>query len=225
MLNNCVPSHIPETTRRMNRAELRVLSSELGLASPGMRFVRASILTATVLGLGAFLFEAYFSDHTPDLQVALLWFCFAVGVVVAVIADQCVERRPATAMARQEYNEGLARVLRLRVVAAVQAEEVEDNGAAFYLQVEGGGVFFLVAQDLYGPVEERTFPSTEIEVALSARSGIVVSVKSLGKYLAPLGSPTRIPMRSEEDLLEDGRFVDVSFDDLVPRLRREPQTS
>jgi hypothetical protein len=210
---------VNETIRKMTRHERGMHAGRFGLDSLEIRIVRASTIAAVILGCGSMVLMALADDQAQQRQTALFWGCLAVGVITGILVDRRIERQPRLSTARREQNEGLARVLHLRVVAAIRVAEFEDSGDAFYLKLDDGRVFFLEGQYLYEPVEKHEFPSAEIEVALSSQSGVVVSLKSIGAYLEPLGEPIELPPPTDKGPY-DGTFVDVRFQDLMTKSRQ-----
>ena len=82
------------------------------------------------------------------------------------------------------------------IVDAIEVREEEDEGRHFYLQLADGRVLFLSGQYLYDPVDSGRFPSARVIVVRAPNSGIVLSMRPHGPYLAP--SAVRPPFSERE---------------------------
>jgi hypothetical protein len=90
--------------------------------------------------------------------------------------------------------------------------------AYFYLRLADGRVLFLSGQYLDEDVASRRFPAARVTVIRAPESGIVLSMRAEGEYVAP--SAVR-PSFSERErtrgrIPDDGEVLETDFD----RLRR-----
>ena len=107
---------------------------------------------------------------------------------------------------------------RFEVVDAIEVAEEEDEGRHFYLRLADGRVLFLTGQYLDEDVASRRFPAARVTVIRAPESGIVLSMRAEGEYVAP--SAVR-PSFSERErtrgrIPDDGEILETDFD----RLRR-----
>ena len=84
---------------------------------------------------------------------------------------------------------------RIKVVEAVEAPEVEDEGPVFFVLESDGATLFFAGQEM-ARQKTRGFPWTEFEISESPDSGHFFRLKPLGGSFEPV--PTRAPLESSE---------------------------
>lgn len=207
-----------ETLRRPYTREERQqlqssLSSELsrrsGLFDAFFAFGGCLLLFLLVLGL---------YRGPKVLEVGAIVVSLLVGASIYVRVQRNPRRRQQADRLRAELEQGEAELSRFQVVDAIGVDEFEDEGLSFYLKLEDGRVLFLSGQYLYEPVEERSFPSTRIEVVRTPTTRQLLGLNVLGTYVPP--SAQRPPFQDEEyrrgAVPEDGSLLDVDFESLRP---------
>jgi len=105
---------------------------------------------------------------------------------------------------------------RIRVVAALEAPEVEDEGPVFFVAESGGATLFFSGQEM-ARQKERGFPWTEFEVSESPESGHFFRLRPLGPPFEPVGTRRPLSFSEAKDLgvlsANYGR-LDAGLDDL-----------
>lgn len=129
--------------------------------------LRASELVAP-LGLGSLLV----------LLPASLWFFRRRARRADLNRQAATSKRYAADLEARQIDES-----RLRVVNAVEVEEVEDEGMQFYLELEDGRVMFLMTQEFYHEEYDGRFPSTEVIVTRLPHSDELLTIDPVGDYL------------------------------------------
>jgi hypothetical protein len=144
-----------------------------------------------------------------------------VGGLAGYVYLRRLFRRAAAAdrsSGQRDLEAGQVDETEFQVVDAIEVAEGEDEGRHFYLRLADGRVLFLSGQYLYEDVASRRFPAARITVIRAPESGIVLSMRAEGPYVAP--SAIR-PSFTERDrargrIPDDGEILETDFD----RLRR-----
>jgi hypothetical protein len=106
----------------------------------------------------------------------------------------------ALAQQRKHFAEdlaaGKAACTTYDVVDALKVEELEDEGASFYLALADGRVLFLSGQYLDDAVEERKFPCARFTLVRAPKSGLFLDLEAIG---APLPASGTLPAITPED--------------------------
>jgi hypothetical protein len=86
---------------------------------------------------------------------------------------------------------------RVRIVDALQVEEVDDEGAQFFLELEDGRILFVMGQYLWDDDDESPqFPNRELLITRLPHAQDIFDMKYLGEYFPP--SAERAPFTGEE---------------------------
>jgi hypothetical protein len=162
---------------------------------------------------------------------ALMLVGAALGLVCGIVLLHAEKRSVSEARdrARAALEQGQVEVLRCTVAEAVEVEEVEDEGPAFFLDVEDGQLLFLQGQYLYDLAAEEPageeaagrpprFPNRQIEVARLPGSGEVLDLRCTGEPLR--ASRRRAPLTDDEYVPEDGELIPARLQTLEEDLRR-----
>ncbi len=136
----------------------------------------------------------------PDFEISMWWLC-GVSAVIALgysVAEYRYSRSNEGVFKPTDgdLENGIAVAEHHEVVAVVEVEEEDDEGAGFLLELQDGRVLFLIGQHLYpyslaAEPEEKMeadghfFPSDKVEVVYAPLSGIVLDAKGTGAYLRP----------------------------------------
>ena len=107
-----------------------------------------------------------------------------------------------------------------RAAAADRSSGQRDHEAG---EVDGRPLLFLSGQYLDEPVATKRFPAARVTVIRAPNSGIVLSTRPDGEYLAPSSVRSCFSDREHERgrVPEDGAILQTDFD----RLRRGPAPS
>jgi hypothetical protein len=117
---------------------------------------------------------------------------------------------------RQDLAGGVAAVRRVSAVDAIEVEEAEDEGPAYFILTRDGQTLHVAFQEL-ARYKTRGFPWTEFEFIEAPQSGTFFAIKKIGEKLEPLQV---LPPRTWSDLKRLGGFnkhyqvLDIEFEKL-----------
>ena len=119
--------------------------------------------------------------------------------------------------------DGELRTTEHQVRAAVQIEEVEDEGLHFLLSTGDGRTLSLSGQYLYAPVECQVFPSEGVRVFTHSVTGQVYGVEAFGQPLDHWDVYDSSTMQQGQvhtmPALSDGEVHSMDMHDIVARMR------
>lgn len=124
---------------------------------------------------------------------------------------------------RQDLAGGVAAVRRVSAVEAIEVEEAEDEGPAYFILTRDGQTLHVAFQDL-ARYKSRGFPWTEFEFIESPQSNTFFSIKKIGEKLEP---SQVLPSLNWRDMKRLGGFnkhyqvLDIAFE----KLKEGPVTS
>jgi hypothetical protein len=205
--------------RRPATAEEKRLLARLGRPHPVWIVVSAgwpaAMLLLTTLGL------YYLATGARTRAQSLFVLLVGVGGLVGYLYLRRLFARAAAAdrsSGPRDREAGEVDEAQSEIVDAIEVAEEEDEGRHFYLRLADGRVLFLSGQYLYEPVAAKRFPAARITVIRAPTSGVVLSMRPEGAFLAP--SAVR-PSFSEREhargrVPDDGAILVTDFD----RLRR-----
>lgn len=144
------------------RGELR------GLVSWGTGVLRAGlfVLVVVLVGWVARLVQAFVAQAV-GLEVDLpFWLMptFLFGAFLYVRGAKWTGGRTLRSEVRRDLERGEVARHFVRVVEALEAPEVEDEGPVFFVLEEGGTTLFFSGQEMVG-YKRRGFPWKEFEIA------------------------------------------------------------
>ncbi len=175
----------------------------------------AAMFCLTALGL------YYLATGARTLVQSLVVLLVGIGGLGFYVYLRRLFARSAAAdlsSGRRDVEAGVVDETQFEIVDAIEVSEEEDEGRHFYLRLADGRVLFLSGQYLYEPVASRRFPATRLTVVRAPHSGLVLTLRSEGEFLAP--SAVRPPFSEREHargrVPEDGDVLETDFD----RLRR-----
>jgi hypothetical protein len=182
----------------------------------------SAVLSALVLIVGG----PYFL-HKARQEPGLIYLALAtVGVYLFVIwwvyREQVGERKATAETLFKAIDASTARVVHCRSDRFVAVEEVEDEGADYYFQVEDQLLLHLCGQQY--DASER-FPSDDfeiVEILDAAGNPTWCDIDTRGRKLTPtkvLRAEIRDPLLNAGRYPEDRVLVRGSIDDLEHRLR------
>lgn len=181
-----------ETTHRPMTARER---SELAaLVSPTVALARAGLFVLTVGAVGWPL---------RGLQAAGSSITFPIWAVVTLLFALLLYRRAGRwtggaefrSQIRADLDRGEVEIRRVRVSAAVEAPEVEDEGPVFFIRDEDGSVMFFAGQDM-ARHKLRGFPWVEFQVMSTPVSNQLFRVRAKSGPFQPVWQ--RPPMTFSE---------------------------
>jgi hypothetical protein len=192
------------TVRPMTEQEVEQLTA---LAAAVFR--APSWIAALVAGTGmwlALLFAATFVLPRPS-PAAGMWSIHILLVVCLSGAFLFFRRRSRAAydrdlaVLRARYADDLRALQleewRVRIVDALQVEEVDDEGAQFFLELEDGRILFVMGQYLWDADDESPqFPNRELLITRLPHSGDIFDMECVGEYFPP--SAERAPFTGQE---------------------------
>jgi hypothetical protein len=112
------------------------------------------------------------------LLAAALWFFRRIARRQDAARETETRKRYAADLMLQQVDE-----YRLRVIKAVEVEEVEDEGMQFILELEDGRVLFIMSQQFYHEEYDRRFPSTEVTMTRLPHADELLSIEPAGEHL------------------------------------------
>jgi hypothetical protein len=170
-----------------------------------------------LVGLGLY----YLTTGARTLVESLFVLIVGVGGLAAYFYLRRLFHRAAAAdqsSGRRDLEAGEVDETRFEVVDAIEVAEEEDEGRHFYLRLADGRVLFLSGQYLDEDVASRRFPAARVTVIRAPESGIVLSMRAEGAYVAPSAVRPSFsePERTRGRIPDDGEILETDFD----RLRR-----
>jgi len=120
---------------------------------------------------------------------------------------------------RRDREAGEVDEAQFEIVDAIEVAEEEDEGRHFYLRLADGRVLFLSGQYLYEPVAAQRFPAARITVIRAPTSGVVLSMRPEGAFLAPSAVRPSFSERGHARwrVPDDGEILVTDFDRLRGR--------
>jgi hypothetical protein len=167
--------------------------------------------------------------HTGGFVVAAVAGALFIGYRLAADAASRARRREFreahTARMSSELSraleDGRVMVKRVRAVAVVEIEPLEDEGTGYVFDLGDGRVLFLKGDDYFPAEEGAPWPNTDFEIVRTAGGGTILDVHCHGTALPPL----RIIPRDEVDPAkgwdEREEVLEMSVDDAVRTVLRE----
>lgn len=155
------------------RSELQsVVSPVTSVARVGLYFVAVGLVGLVLRGL-----QASFGLKTeiPFWMVPTL----ILGGLLYVRGGRWTGGPELRGKIRQDLERGEVIHHRVRVVDALEAPEVEDEGPVFFLVEEDGATLFFAGQEL-ARYKRRGFPWAEFEIIISPVTGQFFKLRSLG---------------------------------------------
>jgi len=170
---------------------------------------------------------AGFSDNVISNVPLLIAVSFGLAYIVmpAFLLHIWPARKQPTSKSMQDALwDGELSTREYRVLGAAQIEEVEDEGLHFLLSIDTGETLYLRGQDLYGPVDRRTFPSELVRVFTNRVSGLRYGVEPIGRAFQswPVYTSITEQLAPSVDPLEDGTLYKQSIAELVARFALRP---
>lgn len=160
------------------------------------------------------LLTDHFISISSDLQFIV---CIVLFFLTAFIVQR-ISKKYRSSNNKAFESKKVAEVLHVKTNRAIEREDIEDFGSAFYLEVEDGGkrkTLFLWGQYL-DDVAENRFPNSEFELIRKADTKEFINLKLLGNYF----KPEKILPAFDKELWksgrthEDGQIVNSPIDEI-----------
>ena len=200
---------------RRQRADLT------GYVSPLIAAFRAAVFGAAVatVGLALRAIHRAIVDDAPPLANEMLWVIptLAFAVFLYRRAGRWTGGRAMRRRIRADLKRGEAEVRRIVATAAIEVEEQEDEGPAYFLHLSDGTTMLFAGQYLER-LKRKGFPWTAFDIIETPVARIFLDIVRAGERLAPVA--TRQPL-SWDEMKSYGtgdanyRTVDVEFADLL----------
>jgi hypothetical protein len=207
---------------KRQQAELR------GYVAWSITLFRGFLFLAGVGALGWFLRAVHARATEPgsffgnDAWWAVPLFAFAGGLYV--VSSRWTGGRRFRRAVRADLKGGVARVRRITVVDAIEVDEQEDEGYAYFLLTDDGRTMLFAGQYL-DTYKRKGFPWRAFDVIEAPVSERFLDIVRAGERLVP---SARRPAFTWDEVkrfgaLEKYRFVDdVDFEALKKRDARRP---
>jgi len=148
-----------------------------------------------------------------------------IAVGMWVVRKSLFASRKALQPYKLDLEEGIAESFTCHALGAVEVEEFEDEGPAFFIDVGEPRLLFLQGQYLYDLVEDGKFPCSDFEVVRAPQSGLNLGLQCLGEPLK--STRKRRWLTDKEYLPSDLELVGASIatlDEDLLRLRNSEQS-
>ncbi len=202
----------------------RRLAELEGYVAWPINLFRVVLFVAAVAGLTWLLRVVHDRLIPLPAQHALWWSAPAIVFAMALyrLAGRWTGGRALRAKIRADLAGGVAAVHRVVALDAIEVEEQEDEGPAFYLLTDDGRTMLFAGQYL-DAYRRKGFPWREFDVLEAPASKIFFGIKPEGEKLTP--SARRPPFTWDEYKryragMHNYGFLDVPFEELrlaVPR--------
>jgi hypothetical protein len=219
-------------SRSLTRGERKRLEEHLWAPSAT---VGVGCLLVVVVGVAAVLLRVahhLLGKALPAFAHDGWWIAAVVVVAVAVTVGLALSidpkgRRELDVRLRRDLADGVAAIQRVSAVDAVEVEEEEDLGGAFFVLTREGETILFDFEGL-DRLKRRGFPWTEFEIVEAPHSRLFLGLKRRGEPLAP--SRRRPPLTYDESkrfaiMNRPYRRLDVSFADLRDGLPTQSVTT
>jgi hypothetical protein len=158
-----------------------------------------------------------FYNYVPVSSELQLVICLVLFFLSAYIIHR-ISKKNRGLNDKVFESKSFAEVLHVKTNRAIEREDIEDFGSAFYLDVEDEGkrkTLFLWGQYL-DELEENKFPNSEFELIRKADTKEFIDLKLMGKYfpaektLAPFDKQ----LWKSGQAHEDGQLIDRSIGEI-----------
>lgn len=126
----------------------------------------------------------------------------------------------------EALEDGHAVVKRVRAVAVIEVEPMEDEGTGFFFDLGDGRTLFVKGQDFDGPMdEEDSWPNSDFEIVRTRTGGRWLDLRCHGERLRPLRVVRGDECDPEKAWDEREEVLDVGLEDAVKTIlaaRRRP---
>lgn len=227
---------IQEFVREMSAEERSSLERAIRFEPPGnWRYtLRAIGRGARWLGLSGALLLMIGLAAAPLVSGGITVALSAVGLFmlydfITALAEQRRLRRRRESFAPQALRK-LARILedgrvtvkRVRALAVVEIQPIEDEGMGYVFDLGDGRVLFLKGQDFDTPDDEAPWPNTEFEIVRTVVEGRMLGLHCHGTALPPLRVIPAADVDPQKGWDEREEVLHMTMDEAVRTVLREP---
>lgn len=180
------------------------------------------LLAAVVIGALSWRIQSW-------LSITQSWWLLAPVIFAALLfgrSRRWTGGREFRRGVRADLAANRARVYVVRVVDAIEVQEVEDEGPTFFLKTDGGETLVMAGQYL-DPYRARGFPWRLFEIREGYDSGSFLGLKRIGERIKP--SMVRGPLFHPE--IESSAYrsvtwkiLELSFDRLRQSADHSPES-
>lgn len=117
-------------------------------------------------------------------------------------------------------EDGRVTVRRVRAVAVVELESMEDEGTGYLYDLGDGRTLFLKGQDYEPFDEDAPWPATEFEIVRAAHNGRFVELVARGRALRPLRVVGRGELDPQAAWDEREEVLEMGLDDALKTVLR-----
>jgi hypothetical protein len=164
-------------------------------------------------------------------------FVFATAVGAAIVGRKLVAAARANAERHKNLeafatrrSSALARVLedgrvtvkRVRAVAVVEIEPIEDEGTGYVFDLGDGRVLFIKGSYYFPEDDEAPWPNTDFEIVRAAADGMILDVHCHGTELLPLRVVPGKDVDPQKGWDEREEVLHMSVDEAVRSVLRAP---
>ena len=194
-------------------AELR------GYVAWGVSVFRAVVFLAAVLAVAGLLRAAHDRLLPAGVQHDLWWLLPGAAFAFTLYrrARRWTGGRGFRAKVRADLSQGVAAVHRVVAVEALEVEQREDEGPAYFLRLAGGETMVFAGQYLEACMR-RGFPWREFEIVEAPSSGVFFGIIPRGEKLTPSGRRPPLTWQEFKQFRLANRnyaIVDVPFVTLI----------
>jgi hypothetical protein len=119
-------------------------------------------------------------------------------------------------------QDGRVTVKRVRAVAVVQIEPIEDEGTGYVFDLGDGRVLFLKGQDYdMARADDASWPNTDFEIVRAVTDGTMLDLHCHGAPLPPLRVVSGDDVDPQKGWDERDEVLEMSMDDAVRTILRE----
>jgi hypothetical protein len=175
----------------------RRLTELKGYVAPTTVLLRGILFLCGLAVLGWILAGAHRLLVPPQLRHPAWWLVplIAAGALIYQIAGRWTGGPAFRAAIREDLRRGLAAAHRIKAVDAIEVDEQEDEGPAYFILTANGHTILFAGQYLEG-YKRKGFPWTEFEILEAPHSKVFFGLVPIGDRLKP--STRRSPLAWEE---------------------------
>jgi len=224
---------IEEFVREMSADERAFLQSAMRPRPPGVYHsdVPGQALGAAIVVILTLAALALAGRMNPGGLIAgLAVGAFLVGSPLVKAAVAKARRRKFFVAYDAHRSRELARMLedgrvivkRVRAVAVVEIEPLEDEGTGYVFDLGDGRVLFIKGTDYQPSDEEAPWPNTDFEIVRAATGRMIFDVICHGTALAPLRVVGHDDVDPQKGWDEREEVLQMSVDEAVRTVLRDP---
>lgn len=221
-----IQEHVREMTADEREDMRRALQPVPLRPLPSTQGSKAGLVVAAVLTAGALVWTRGAVDGALAAALVAGWGVILYHYLSSVAEEK--KRRTRHERFSGQAAQALARILqdgrvtvkRVRAVAVVEIESIEDEGNGYVYDLGDGRVLFLKGQDYFASDEDTPWPNTEFEIIRTVAEGRMYDLRCLGSALAPLRVVPGDDVDPQKGWEDREEVLEMSVDDAVRRILR-----